>query len=110
MLPNPDLRANLPAGPSPLARNILSLLEFPIALGVAFAVFVEAFIFGCNVYPCRDLATIVPAIWSVVAGIVAGIAWWIAAIAMGKRMQLRLTWDGIAAFVGIANLAVQWHR
>jgi len=84
----------------------LALLELPIALGVAYAVFVGGYTLGCRIQPCYDLQGLGVMLVALPIGILVGIAYWIVAVKMDKRLNRRLLWDGGALAVAAAAFLV----
>lgn len=104
MLPEHDpLRET---GTDPFIRAVLSLVQLPIAYGLGRAVFYGAILLGCRIHPCYDVEGVGVLLFAFPAGIVAGIAYWIAMAWRNMRLRRRLILDGAAALLGIAVYAV----
>ena len=94
------MNANVDSGAK---RVLLSLLEVPIALGVAFATFVGFSMAGCRWARCVDLSGIPWYLGGALLGIVAGAFFWVAMTRLRDRFRHRLIVDAIAILIGIGG-------
>jgi hypothetical protein len=84
-------------------RMLLSLLELPVALGVAFAVFVGVSKAGCAWAHCVDLSGLPWFLGGALLGLAAAIIFWVKVMRLHDRFRARLVVDAVAILVGIAG-------
>ena len=84
-------------------RVLLSLLEFPVALGVGFAVYVAFYSAGCKWAHCVDLSGLPWFAGGALLGLAAVIIFWVTVMRLFDRFRLRLAVDAIAILVGVAG-------
>jgi hypothetical protein len=94
MPPDPDTQPS---------RVLLSLLEIPVSLGVAFAVFVGFSMAGCAWAHCVDVSGLPWYLGGALLGLAAGIGFWVMAMRLRDRFRARLTVDAIAILIGICG-------
>jgi len=84
-------------------RVLLSLLEVPLAIGVAFAVFVGFSMAGCAWAHCVDLSGLPWYLGGALLGLGAGIIYWGGVLRLRDRFRVRLAVDAIAIVVAICG-------
>ena len=84
-------------------RVLLSLLELPVALGLAFSTFMGFSIAGCKWAHCVDISGLPWYLGGALLGATAGILFWVSMVRLRDRFRLRLVADAIAIAIGIAG-------
>jgi hypothetical protein len=94
MPPDPDTQPR---------RVLLSLIEIPVAVGVAFAVFVGFSMAGCAWAHCVDVSGLPWYLGGALLGVGAAIVYWMRALRLRDRFRVRLAVDAIAIVIGICG-------
>jgi hypothetical protein len=84
-------------------RALLSVIELPIALGVAFATFVFFSLAGCRWAHCVDISGLPWYLGGALLGIVVAVAFWVKMMRLRDRFRPRLILDAIAILIGVAG-------
>ena len=84
-------------------RVLLSLLEIPVALGVAFAVYVAFATAGCAWARCVDLSGLPWFLGGALLGLAAAVVFWAKVMRLHDRLRTRLVVDAVAIVVGVAG-------
>jgi hypothetical protein len=87
-------------------RVLLSLIEVPIALGVAFATFVGFSMAGCAWARCVDVSGLPWYLGGALLGIAVAIIYWGQMMRLRDRFRSRLIVDAIAIAVGVAGVVL----
>jgi len=98
-----------------LFQLVLSVPELAIAYGFGFAVFMGAMALGCRVLGasvCDSAGALAIVVAGLGAAIVAGVAYWIAALALGLAgwRRARYTLDAVAALIAVATIGTAYWR
>jgi len=87
-------------------RVLLSLLELPVALGLAFSTFVGFSMAGCKWARCVDLSGIPWYLGGALLGATVAILFWVGMMRLRDRFRQRLVADAIAILIGIGGYVV----
>ena len=84
-------------------RALLSVLELPIAVGLAFGIFVLFSLAGCHWAHCVDVSGLPWDLGGALLGIVVAVAFWVKMMRLRDRFRERLVADAIAILIGVAG-------
>ena len=87
-------------------RVLLSILELPVALGLAFSTFVGFSAAGCKWAHCVDLSGIPWYLGGALIGLTVGILYWVSMMRLRDRFGQRLVADAIAIVTGVSGYVV----
>lgn len=88
---------------------VLSVLELPLALALAFSLMLIFTKAVCSLwrFQCDDLASLNWLMRGAVVGIVLGVLYWCVAFALGDRRKPRIVLDTIVLLIAIAPFAIR---